>query len=129
MEETLKFRHILFLHMMSLLQEPPNQGMLPSQFFESAYNWIGESGVTPNYTRRFKKNMKFYQESCEMLFRLGLIEPVERKNKGYVLTASGERFLKSVGEDWRNWPLFVEVSSTGTADLKNAIYAQERATA
>lgn len=125
MPKPITFRQILFLHMMSLLQEPPNQGMLPSQFFESAYNWLEEEGVTPNYTRRFRKNNKFYQQTCELMYSLGLIEPVEKRNRGYVLTSEGEALLREFGSDWRKWPLLIDIHPDGSPDYQNAIYAYE----
>lgn len=124
--KTLTFRHILFLHIMSLLQEPPFQGMLPSNFFESAYNWLEENGVTPNYTRKFRQNMKFYSDSCELLSDLGMIEKAEKQNKGYLLTFTGKQFLSEAGEDWREWPLFVDVSPDGQFHFDDAVYVQDK---
>ena len=120
--ETIYFPEIASLRAI-LESDTSSRGVFISEIIGRTNEWLKQNNVPSNYSVPLPFNMARIEKVVKTLLSQQLLKRVGGKN-GLAATDEAARMFETFGEDWRLWPLEVQIED-GVPLMNTAKYATD----
>lgn len=120
--ETLYFPEAASLRAI-LEEDTSSRGVYISEIIGKTNDWLNRNNVPSNYAVPLPMNMARIEKVVKMLLNQQLLRRVGGKS-GLAATDEAHRMFETFGEDWRLWPLSVDIED-GVPVMEIARYADD----